>query len=193
MTKFSGNLEQLQYSDQGVVAEALHNKQAFAVIVHRYKESLFRYIIRQGCRDVDTALDIVQEVFIKTYLHLNDYDPSLPFSSWIYRIAHNETVSYFRKEKSYPFILEPEEYEELLGKIVSDFGLDVTLNHRYFSSDIQAALARLEPRYRDIIVLRFFEEKSYEEISDILQIPQGTVATLINRAKKKIKRFLERR
>lgn len=193
MTGFPGNHELSQYSDQEVVAEALRNKQAFAAIVHRYKEPLFRYIVRQGCRDVVTVRDILQEVFIKVYLHLNDYDPSLPFSSWIYRIAHNETVSHFRRERRRPFILEEGEYDELLGKIVSDLGMDETRNHRYLSSDIQDALAKLEPRYRDIIVLRFFEEKSYEEISDILQMPQGTVATLVNRAKKKIKSFLEGR
>lgn len=193
MIGFSGKPDLDRCSDQEVVAEALHDKQAFAAIVHRYKEPLFRYIVRQGCRDVVMVRDLVQEVFIKAYLHLNDYDPSLPFSSWIYRIAHNETVSHFRKEKNRPFVLEQGEYEELVAKIADDFRLDHHQCRLDLVSDIQAAVARLDSRYRDIIILKFFEGKSYEEISDILQMPQGTVATLINRAKKKIKSFLEKR
>lgn len=186
------NSAQPQSSDQELVVRTLKDKQKFASIVHRYEAPLFRYIVRQGCRDSSQAKDILQEVFIKAYLHLNDYDPSLPFSSWIYRIAHNETITHFRKEKNRPFVLEKGDDDELFGKIVDDLGLSREEIHQYAVTDIQTALERLEPRYRDIIVLKFFEEKSYEEISDILKMPQGTVATLINRAKKKIKSYLEK-
>jgi RNA polymerase sigma-70 factor (ECF subfamily) len=121
-----------------------------------------------------------------------DYDPSLPFSSWIYRIAHNETITHFRKEKNRPFVLDKGEDDELFGKIVDDLELSRHEIHQYVASDIQAALEKLEAKYCDIIILKFFEEKSYEEISDILQMPQGTIATLINRAKKKLKLYLEK-
>ena len=134
---------------------------------------------------------ILQEVFIKVYLHLNDYDASLPFSSWIYRIAHNETITHFRKEKNRPLVLDKGDDDEFFGKIVDDLELS-RADGQYDVSDIQTVLERLEPRYRDILVLKFFEDKSYEEISDILQMPQGTVATLINRAKKKVKASLEK-
>jgi RNA polymerase sigma-70 factor (ECF subfamily) len=190
MTGYSGNHDVSQCSDQDLVAGALRDKQAFAAIVQRYQTPLFRYIIRQGCRDNGMAKDLLQEVFIKTYLHLNDYDPTLSFSSWIYRIAHNETVSHFRKEKSRPFVLDKGEFGELLEKISDDLDMDNRDRRCYSASDIQEALVRLEVRYRDVIVLRFFEEKSYDEISDILQMPAGTVATLLNRAKKKIKSCL---
>jgi RNA polymerase sigma-70 factor (ECF subfamily) len=183
---------QPQECDQELVVRTLEDKQQFASIVRRYDAPLYRYIVRQGCRDNSQAQDILQEVFIKAYLHLNDYDPSLPFSSWIYRIAHNETISHFRKEKNRPFVLEKGEDDELFGKIADDLGFSQQEIHQYVASDIQAALEKLEARYCDIIILKFFEEKSYEEISDILQMPQGTVATLINRAKKKIKSYLEK-
>lgn len=186
------NRDPLPSSDQELVARALEDKQKFASIVRRYQEPLFRYIVRQGCRDKGLAQDILQEVFIKVYLHLNDYDPSLPFSSWIYRIAHNETITHFRKEKNRPFVLEKGEDEEFFGRMADDFGLSREEMRQFHDSDIQAVLLRLEQRYRDIIVLKCFEDKSYEEISDILQMPQGTVATLINRAKKKIKYYLEK-
>jgi len=178
-------------TDQELVAGAIADKQAFAAIVLRYEAPLLRYIIRLGCKDSFAAEDLLQEIFIKTYIHLNEYDPFLQFSSWIYRIAHNEIVSYFRKEKRRPSVLSKDELLSLFENI-SDDGDQLThetLQHS--AKEIQGALDRLEPKYRDVIVLKFFEEKSYEEISDILLIPQGTVATLINRSKKKIKIYLE--
>jgi RNA polymerase sigma-70 factor, ECF subfamily len=192
MAGLSLNNPQLQRSDQELVSRALADKQQFAAIVQRYEEALLRYIVRQGCRDKGQAQDVLQEVFIKAYLHLNDYDTSLPFSSWIYRIAHNETISHFRKEKNRPLVLEMGADDEFFGKIADDLGFSRQETGQYHDTDIQAALQALEPRYRDIIVLKFFEEKSYDEISDILQMPQGTVATLINRAKKKIKSYMEK-
>jgi RNA polymerase sigma-70 factor (ECF subfamily) len=192
MAVFSVNSSEPRSSDQELVSRALDNKQQFAAIVQRYETALLRYIVRQGCRDNGMAQDVLQEVFIKAYLHLNDYDTTLPFSSWIYRIAHNETISHFRKEKNRPLVLEMGADDEFFGKIADDLGFSRQEIERYHDTDIQTALQALEPRYRDIIVLKFFEEKSYDEISDILQMPQGTVATLINRAKKKIKSYLEK-
>jgi RNA polymerase sigma-70 factor, ECF subfamily len=184
--------EQQHLSDQDLVTKTINNKQAFAAIVQRYEAPLLRYIARLGCKDASAAQDLLQEIFVKTFVHLNDYDHSLQFSSWIYRIAHNEIVSYFRKERSRPCVLMRTEDYFLFENIADDVGLTEPKNQRHSVSEIQGALERLEQRYRDIIVLKFFEEKSYEEISDILQIPQGTVATLINRAKKKIKIYLEK-
>jgi|WetSurMetagenome_2_1015567.scaffolds.fasta_scaffold59407_2 RNA polymerase sigma-70 factor, ECF subfamily len=191
MAGFLVNSPEPATSDQQLVSGALEDKRQFAAIVQRYEEPLLRYIVRQGCRDRSLAQDILQEVFIKVYLHLNDYDASLPFSSWVYRITHNETITHFRKEKNRPLVLDKGDDDEFFGKIVDDLELS-RADGQYDVSDIQTVLEKLEPRYRDIIVLKFFEDKSYEEISDILQMPQGTVATLINRAKKKIKASLEK-
>lgn len=179
--------------DQELVARAIEDKHAFAAIVHRYEAPLLRYILRLGCKDVPAAEDLLQEVFIKTFVHLNDYDTSLRFSSWIYRIAHNEIVSYFRKEKSRSGVSVKGSDFLLFDNIADDAGLTDQEGEHYTSAEIQNAVDLLEPRYREVIILKFFEEKSYDEISDILQIPQGTVATLLNRAKKKIKHNLEKR
>ncbi len=192
MIGFSVKQNLLKCSDQELVVSALDDKQQFTAIVHRYEAQLFRYIVRQGCRDKDQAQDLLQNVFIKTYLNLNDYDASLPFSSWIYRIAHNETVSHFRKEKHRPLVFDKKEDEAVFEKIADDLGFVMQDMQQHHASEIPAAMERLESRYRDIIVLKFFEEKSYEEISDILQMPQGSVASLISRAKKKMKYFLEK-
>lgn len=184
--------DEQQFSDQELVIKTIQNKQAFAAIVHRYEAPLLRYISRLGCRDATVAQDLLQEIFVKTFVHLNDFDPSLQFSSWIYRIAHNETVSYFRKERVRPSVVSRVEDFFLFETIADDVALTDQKNQRHAVPEIEAAIDWLEPKYREIIVLKFFEEKSYEEISDILQIPQGTVATLVNRAKKKIKIYLEK-
>lgn len=179
-------------TDQELVVRAIQDKQAFAAIVFRYEAPLLRYIIRLGCKNSFIADDLLQEIFIKTYIHLNEYDPFLQFSSWIYRIAHNEIVSYFRKEKRRSGVLTKDDLIGLFENITDAADVIALECEQHTAMEIQAALDRLEPKYRDVIVLKFFEEKSYEEISDILLIPQGTVATLINRAKKKIKIFLEK-
>ena len=129
--------------------------------------------------------------FHQAYTHLNDYDHSLQFSSWIYRIAHNEIISSFRKEKNGPIVLEREGDLFLFDKVVDVLDLAGHDGQKHTAVEIQAAVERLDSKSREIIVLKFFEEKRYEEISDILQIPEGTVATMINRAKKKIKSYLE--
>jgi len=191
MVETSRHQEQFKYTDQELVTKTLANKQAFAAIVRRYEAPLLRYITRLGCRDSATAQDLLQEIFIKTYIHLNDYDHSLQFSSWIYRIAHNEIISSFRKEKNGPTPLEREGDFFLFDKVVDELDLTAQNGEMHTAAAIQAAVDRLDPKSREVIVLKFFEEKRYDEISDILQIPQGTVATMINRAKKKIKSYLE--
>ncbi|TLU88550.1 MAG: sigma-70 family RNA polymerase sigma factor [Chlorobium sp.] len=185
--------EKNQETDQELVIRTLADKQAFSLLVRRYDAPLFRYILRMGWKDNSSAQDLLQEIFIKAYIHLNDYDPSLSFSSWIYRIAHNEIVSSYRKEKTRPNVLKKETDFFIFDNIADDAGLSTHEGKRFNAAEIQDAVNGLEPKYRDIIVLKFFEEKSYDEISDILQMPLGTVATLINRAKKKIRELLERR
>jgi RNA polymerase sigma-70 factor, ECF subfamily len=179
-------------TDQELVSRTLSDKQAFTSLVKRYDAPLARYIVRMGWKDASSAQDLLQEIFIKIYINLNDYDPSLPFSSWIYRIAHNEIISSFRKEKIRPAVLKKERDFFLFENIVDDTGFSSEDGRKFSADGIQEAVNRLEAKYRDIIVLKFFEEKSYEEISDIMQMPQGTVATLISRAKKKIKEHLEK-
>jgi RNA polymerase sigma-70 factor (ECF subfamily) len=179
--------EHQHLDDQELVACALRDKQKFALIVKRYEEALQRYIYRLGCRDRSAAQDILQEVFIKAYIYLNDYDASLSFSSWIYRIVHNETMSFFRKERIRPQLLETDENLLLLEKMTDEGSLTLQQDKDIAAKALREAVGTLDAKFRDVIVLKFFEEKNYEEISDILQIPVGTVGTLINRAKGKLK------
>ena len=178
-------------SDQELVHRALAERDAFAPIVARYDGVLRRYITRLGSFDSDTAKDILQETFIKAYIHLNDYDPALPFGAWLYRIAHNEAISHFRKQKNRPRPMERVEDLELFERIADTLDIAQEADRKIDQSTVRAALSTLDFTYRELIILRFFEEKSYEEIADILELPVGTVAAYLNRAKAKLRAALK--
>ena len=177
-------------SDQELVVATLNDRHSFVAIVERYQAPLNRYIIRLGCADQHDAEDILQEIFLKCYVHLNDYDSSLKFSSWLYRIAHNETISLFRKKNVRPLTMTTEKDLKLFENIPEKTDFLNDLIRESDAKNLHNALVSINEKYRTVIVLRFFEEKSYIEISDILQIPEGTVATYINRGKKELNEIL---
>lgn len=188
-------LEAKQYqdkSDEEIASIALSNQVFFGLIIERYQEKLQRYIGRLTNADQDDREDILQEVFIKVYKNLRDFDTDLKFSSWIYRITYNHVISSYRKTQSRPESASLEISDDFLNKLATDIDLvkeiDLEINNKY----IKKALANIDAKYRDAIVLRFIEEKDYKEISDILKKPMGTVATLLNRAKVKLKLELKK-
>lgn len=185
--------EEIIKNDQELVRATLKDKRAFSEIVNRYEAAMRRYVRRLGCKDEDDANDVLQEIFIKVFVNLNDYDQDLKFSSWLYRIAHNETISFFRKKNIRPNVLlmDKEEAEGIFEHLVDETDFVELAKERFDAKMVQDALAGLPPKYKEVLVLRFLEEKSYTEISDILKIPEGTVATLINRGKKELKIILE--
>lgn len=175
-------------SDEEMVNIALREPALFGHVIERYEEALDRYIRRLGVREREDRQDILQEVFIKVYKNLNGFDKSLKFSSWIYRIAHNEAISWFRKRNIRPeghLIADSEDVLKLTKTSESDQEklFDVEVNVEVLNK----ALDQLEAKYREVLILRFFEHREYEDISDILKIPVGSVGTLIHRGKKQLK------
>jgi RNA polymerase sigma-70 factor (ECF subfamily) len=181
------SLPELPPSDEELVRKTLENKSFFGELVDRYQTKLTRYIARLGVRDPEDQLDVLQEIFIKTYRNLNDFDISLQFSSWIYRIAHNEAISWYRKKNVRPEGHLIGESEEVLSFLSSkEEGADVSFDKGVNAKTVNEALLEIDDKYREVIILRFFEHKEYEEISDILQIPIGSVGTLLHRGKKQL-------
>lgn len=178
-------------SDEELVDLSLKASSNFGYLVKRYETKLIRYIRRLcNCSEEDIE-DLLQEIFIKVYRNLNDFDQGLKFSSWLYRIAHNETINHFWKTKARPKNVELVPEMPLVDSKADNF-VNHTNNH-LDNLKIQEVLASLPLKYREVLVLRYFEEKEYEEISDILKKPSGTVATLLNRAKKQFKNESEKR
>ena len=181
-------------SDLQLVRLTLKNADYFECLMERYEEKLFRYIRRITNFDKETIEDLLQEVFLKVYKNLNDYDPDFSFNSWIYRITHNETISFYRKLDVRPKTvqLENEEGVSFLNILPSDIDLREDYVKKELALKVRELINQLPEKYRTVLVLKFLEKKSYEEIADILQKPSGTVATLINRAKTQFKKLAEK-
>jgi RNA polymerase sigma-70 factor (ECF subfamily) len=173
-------------TDEEIVALTLKNKDFYLYIMKRYETKLSRYITRIANFRPEDSEDILQEVFLKAYLNLYDFDRKLKFSSWIYRICHNEVISFWRKKK--PENADLQLFENSLHLAVTSpiyQELEIKLN----KEKIDIILAQMPINFREIMVLRYFEEREYVEISDILKIPINTVGTLISRAKKIFKKL----
>ena len=179
------------YSDSEVVALTLVNTSAFTELVTRYEAKLLRYVRRLGIQNSEDQEDVLQEIFIKVYKNLNGFDTTFSFSSWIYRIAHNEAISFYRKRNVRPEGHQIADSEEILSWLAADSHSPERIFDTAVSVTILTeALNQLEEKYRDPILLRYFEHKEYEEISDILKIPIGSVGTLIHRGKKRLQELI---
>lgn len=173
--------------DKELVALALKEKENYEYLMQRYEARLLRYIIRlSGVRKED-AEDILQESFLKVYKNLNGYDPKLNFSSWIYRITHNEAITHLRRRKARPKIADTEDSNLLMDFVKSDPGFGADVEKKYLAEDLGKVIDSLDKKYREVIVLIYLEEKSYKEVSDIIKKPIGTIATLLSRAKKQLR------
>jgi RNA polymerase sigma-70 factor (ECF subfamily) len=177
-------------SDNELVQMSLEDPDYFLCLMKRYELRLMVYIKRLLGVGEEDAEDILQEVFIKTYRNLNDFDSNLKFSSWIYRITHNHAISSYRKFKKRMNTLSLEDSAEVLNKMSSDLDIEKEVEQELLKGKMTELLMKLDHKYREVLLLKFLEDKDYGEISDILKKPSGTVATLINRAKSKFKEIL---
>lgn len=170
-------------SDEELVKLTLANQDNFLYLVDRYKGRLLSYIRRLTNVNNEDAEDTLQEIFIKVYLNLNDFNKDLKFSSWIYRITHNQVISNHRKLKArpegYAVSIDDQAARSLAAEIDIAAGADLQLLKVW----IVKILDKLDKKYREVLILKFWEEKSYQEISDIIKKPPGTVASMLNKAK----------
>lgn len=160
---------------------------AFEEIMSEYERSIFGYVLRLTANRED-AEDITQETFLKVYNHLNSYDASRPFKTWIYTIATRTVYDLFRKRKV---------HQELYIIDDEDIGfetIDETDAYKKIETaeELENALAKIKPTYRSILLLHYMQEFTYEEISEALNQPLGTVKTNLRRAKIALKQILEK-
>ena len=180
-----------QLSDEEMIPLILDDQNLFVIITSRYKLKLFNYIRRlTNIRDED-AEDLLQDVFLKVYLNLNSFNRQMKFSSWIYAVARNRVISHYRKTS-----VRPEGHADILddqlaNQLVASFDLVYNHDQQNLREIVNKALYRLKSKYRDVILLKYIEEKSYQEISDIIKKPIGTVGSLLNRAKEELKKNLD--
>lgn len=174
--------EEIVRTDSELIDAAKTDPEMFGLLMERYQGQLFHYIRRIGQLPSEDTEDLLQEVFIKIYQKLNEYNEVLKFSSWAYRIAHNHIIDHFRHINARPKTnaLNEAEWERLIAASVK---VEKEIMDKDCVEEIKLIIAELPLKYKEVLVLRFIEEKEYEEIMDILKKPKGTVATLIARGK----------
>jgi len=178
-------------TDEELVELTLKNQDYLLCLIKRYENKLRNYIMRISNLSEEDAEDVLQEAFIKMYINLNDFDKDLKFSSWAYRIVHNQVVSNYRRIKTRPKGIALDVDGNVLENLVSDFDTEKEVDAKILRSDVRRVLECLDLKYKEVLVLKFLEWKDYKEISDILKKPMGTIATLINRAKKQFRKKLK--
>ncbi len=174
--------EKKAYSDADLIKLAIKNPESFGILMERYQGPLFHYIRRISQLPKEDTEDLLQEVFIKIYQKLNEYSETLKFSSWAYRIAHNHVIDCFRRANARPQTNTLEDYE--WEKIIhASIHIEKDIMDKDCVKKVKECIQSMPLMYKEILILRFVEEKEYEEIMDILKKTKGTVATLIRRGK----------
>ena len=169
-------------ADAVLVERSIENPDEYGKIVEKYEAPLLRYLLRISNISREEAEDLLQNVFLKAYQNLNDFDANLKFSSWIYRIAHNEAISSWRRKsaRAEEVNLESADSAQLLQ---STLDIPASTDQKLLAGFVRSILTKIPQKYREVLILRYLEEKDYSEISDILRRPMGSVATLVHRAK----------
>ena len=165
-------------SDEQLVEKVRdENHGLYRHIVERYEQKLRRYAMT-FVHDTEVADDVLQNAFMKAYINLWGFNTKKKFSSWIYRIVHNEAINEIKKRKKELYLEDTPEAEMVES---TEDGADVTTDGNRTKEMLEQSLERLPLMYREPLVLYYLEERSYQEIVDILHMPVGTVGTRIRR------------
>lgn len=173
--------------DSALIKRAIAGDQkAFRRLRLKYHDSIFKLISRM-IRNSEEVEDLTQEAFIKAFTSLASFDEEYAFSTWLYKIATNNSIDHIRKKKLQTFsINKPIESEE------SDYSFELADNEPEPDQELIAtqrkkmlddAMNSLPPKYRQVILMRHVEEKEYQEIAKTLKLPLGTVKAHIFRAR----------
>ena len=180
-------MNSLELSDEQIIEVIrVENKGLYSEIIKRYQKKLSHYL-RKFVYNPDELEDVLQVIFVKTYKNLFSFNTNKKFSSWIYKIAHNEAINHIKKNSTnHQISLDKVEYQ-IIDKSVN---LDNDFDKILLKEQIENSLNLLKLKYKEPLILFYLEQKSYEEISDILRIPKNTVGTLISRGRKILKKNL---
>jgi RNA polymerase sigma-70 factor (ECF subfamily) len=163
------------------------DRNAFSELVRIHAQGVLNVIYRM-CGDVHIAEDAAQETFIQAWLHLASYRPQASLRNWLYRIAVNAATDMLRKEKR----ILPNALEDLQLKDPQP-GPEALVSQEERTALVKNAVLSLPDASRAVLVLREYEEMSYHEIADALDIPVGTVMSRLNYARKLLKDKLEQK
>lgn len=170
------------------------DKEAFEMIIRKYQQPMVNYIGRM-VRERELALDFTQEVFIKTYSALPSYQPQYKFSTWIFKIASNFIIDYWRKKKIDTFSVDQQTAVDIERPFPEIPDSEPSIVRKYEISElrerIEKALEKIPASLRELFVWRHVNEFSYEEIAEIKDLPVGTIKNRVFQAKELIRKHLE--
>lgn len=185
--------------DADVVALAQKGREAaFRELIRRYERPVYSLIFRM-VRDSATSEDLAQDAFIKVLNHIDKYRPEFKFSSWLFKIANNIAIDHLRRRHLDTISMDGSPNATSASDVeatsfeLADQGENALdeLTAKELGSAIERAIASLRPEYRNCIMLRHVEGRSYEEIAATLDLPLGTVKTYIHRARHQLRDALE--
>jgi RNA polymerase sigma-70 factor (ECF subfamily) len=175
--------------DYMLVQRALNDKdqRAYTELMGRYKDSVF-YMLLKMVNNSDDAEDLTIETFGKAFKRLDQYTPQFAFSTWLFKIASNHSIDFIRKKRIRAISIDQGYSNEDGEKYVIPVKEDSLDPEESMQKDeriqrMRDVVEKLKPRYKRLVELRYFEEKSYEEISEILELPLGTVKAQLFRAR----------
>ena len=187
--KTGSHLSEKAQKDYDLVIRATQKKdqQAFAELMDKYKDSIY-YMLLKMVQNNDDAEDLTLEAFGKAFNRLNQYTPNFAFSTWLFKIATNNCIDFLRKKKKNVLSIDNrvanEDGDDFMFEIKSE-GLtpeQIAMNDQKIQL-MRKYVKKLKPRYEILVEMRYFKEMSYEEISDELQLPLGTVKAQLFRAR----------
>ncbi|ERI06823.1 RNA polymerase sigma-W factor [Aneurinibacillus aneurinilyticus ATCC 12856] len=184
----------LDITEQRIIQEAKNgNRDAFAELVDLYKDKVYHVSYRMvGNRQ--EAEDVAQETFLRVYANLDNYDPQYKFSTWIYRIASNLSIDLLRKRKKNLSIdaeisgAEGVDWHDRLADTGKGPEEEVLTDE--LQEEVQGAIMGLSPKYRAVMLLRYIEDLSLQEISEAVQLPISTIKTRIHRGREALRKKL---
>lgn len=178
-----------QLTDEEVVRMVQLGKiESFGILVKRYQIKMLRYA-RKFLFNHQDIEDLVQEVFVKAYTNIQSFDASRKFSAWLYRIAHNEFINAIKKKGKEPMPFF--DLDTLWPRSLSLEDADKETNKRELRQMLDKCLDKLDFKYREPLVLYYFEGLSYKEIADVLHIPMATVGIRLKRGKEIMKSLFQ--
>ena len=173
------------YTDEKLISRfQAGDERAYVELVNRYKDKLLNFVF-QFLGDLEQAEDVVQDTMIRLYEKKHYYKEIAKFSTWIYTIARNLANTELRKRKrrktTYLSQMSKEERQYEIPAVQDD--VDQSLHNEFINDRIQSAINNLPEHFKLVIILRDIQELSYDDISNIVEVPLGTIKSRINRAR----------
>ncbi|HPD54571.1 MAG: sigma-70 family RNA polymerase sigma factor [Bacteroidia bacterium] len=190
------NLSEKAQVDFKLVQQAVKGDQkAYAELMSRYKDSIY-FMLLKMVNNRDDAEDLTIEAFGKAFKNLHQYTPDFAFSTWLFKIATNNCIDFIRRKRKYTFSIdksmENDSGQEMQFEIKSPMlDPEEKMIKKQKAALMRDVVEKLKPRYKRLVELRYFQERSYEEIADELQLPLGTVKAQLFRAREFLYQILK--